>query len=186
MADNNSTLIILLKQVLSSELKNQIVTIEPPTNSANTFVAFVQTLENRRLYLIGSTGSGRNLIVPSLYTTIQNLNPINYTPAPSLNAITRSATSITTIPTENPIDLNSQKHTNKHKQKEYFHCKSIDHHIKDYLFPDNRSVQAKASFTNPAPLSPIPSSAQIQLYAISPYNLSPPDSPSSGNEACLV
>ncbi|KAJ8058051.1 hypothetical protein OCU04_012912 [Sclerotinia nivalis] len=41
MADDNSTLVILLEQTLSSELKNQIVTAELSTDSTDVFATFV-------------------------------------------------------------------------------------------------------------------------------------------------
>ncbi|KAJ8071025.1 hypothetical protein OCU04_001373 [Sclerotinia nivalis] len=186
MADDNNTLVILLEQVLSSKLKNQIVTAEFFTDSTDAFIVFVQILENRHLYLMGPTGSGRNPIVPLLCTTIQSLNPVNCTPAPSLNAIIRSAVSVTTMPTRDSMDLSSQRYTNRRERGECFCYRSIDHHMKDCPFSDNRPVQVRASLINPAPLSLVPSSAQIQLYAISLYNLSSPGSSSSGNGARLI
>ncbi|KAJ8067828.1 hypothetical protein OCU04_003424 [Sclerotinia nivalis] len=127
MADNNSTLVILLEQVLSNELKNQIVIVEPPTDSTNAFAAFVQTLKNRHLYLIKPTNSGRSLIVPLLYIIIQNLNPVNRILTLSPNPTIRSVTLITIIPVEDPMDFNSQRCTNRHEQGECFHCRSTDH-----------------------------------------------------------
>ncbi|KAJ8067830.1 hypothetical protein OCU04_003424 [Sclerotinia nivalis] len=132
MADNNSTLVILLEQVLSNELKNQIVIVEPPTDSTNAFAAFVQTLKNRHLYLIKPTNSGRSLIVPLLYIIIQNLNPVNRILTLSPNPTIRSVTLITIIPVEDPMDFNSQRCTNRHEQGECFHCRSTDHFLPYY------------------------------------------------------
>ncbi|KAJ8067829.1 hypothetical protein OCU04_003424 [Sclerotinia nivalis] len=186
MADNNSTLVILLEQVLSNELKNQIVIVEPPTDSTNAFAAFVQTLKNRHLYLIKPTNSGRSLIVPLLYIIIQNLNPVNRILTLSPNPTIRSVTLITIIPVEDPMDFNSQRCTNRHEQGECFHCRSTDHCVKDYPFPDNHPIQARANLTSFALLSSIPSSVQIQLYAMSLYSLFLSGFSSSGNGTRLV
>ncbi|KAJ8061049.1 hypothetical protein OCU04_010126 [Sclerotinia nivalis] len=186
MTNNNNTLVILLKQTLSNKLKNQIITTKPPTDSTNVFTAFIQILENHCLYLIKPINSNHNLIIPPFYTITQNLNPINYISTPSPNPTVQSTIPTTIIPIKDPINLNSQRYINKHKQKKYFHYGFTDHYIKNYPFPDNYLIQTKTNFTNLTPPSPIPSFTQIQSYTISPYNLSPPDSPNSENEACLT
>ncbi|KAJ8059605.1 hypothetical protein OCU04_011260 [Sclerotinia nivalis] len=140
MADDNSTLVILLEQALSSELKNQIVTAEPSTDSTDAFAAFVQTLENRRLYLMGPTNSGRSPIVLLPCTTIQNLNPVNCTLAPSPNSTVRSIASATIMLAGDPMDLNSQRRINRCERGECFYYRSTDYCMKNCLFPDNRPV----------------------------------------------
>ncbi|KAJ8060687.1 hypothetical protein OCU04_010992 [Sclerotinia nivalis] len=90
------------------------------------------------------------------------------------------------MPVGDPMDLNSQRRINKRERGECFCCGSADHCVKDCPFLDNRPVQARASLTSLALLSPVPFSGQIQLYAMSLYSLFLPGSPSSGNGVCLV
>ena len=190
MSDDNDTLIILLEQALSSELKAQIVTAEPPTKSADAFASFVQGLENRRLYLMGPTTSrqpamtppSRNQIVTTLRSAVQSAPPT------TLPASTPAA--------GDPIDLSAQRRltsTGTRKERgECFRCGSTGHMVKDCPYPDtrpkpdNHRVQARLAITAGQTTSTPDPQTRGRAAIRSAYPHSPSSSVGSGNGARLA
>lgn len=189
MADDNDTLVILLEQALSNELKAQIVTAEPPTGSADLFAAFVQGLENRRSYLMGPNAFTRLPPAVQSRAPAPGTGTAPRTPQQPANAASRTTAPMATYP--DPMDLSSQRRYpaiasggSRRERGECFRCGSQGHLVRDCPQPDTRNLQSRMAVTSPTPSSngsfeiPIP---RGRTEVRSPPFRTPESSVDSGN-----
>lgn len=171
----DESLATLLEQAISKELKAMLMHTEPPSRKYSDLAAFLQNLDNRRMYYGASASYTTRTYAAAAVPTVTHSQPARS------QGEARTTTAIYTETPGEPMDLGVQRRSSgsRRERHECYRCGSKDHFVAKCPHPDTRPTAQRQS-------SPVPSrnyNARPESPPRSRYSRSPPTSPRSATSS---
>ena len=145
---SDDSLLTLLEQAISRELRGMLMNNEPPSREYQEFATFLQELENRRCYYKNVNPSVTKPVLRNRTSYTQSTPRQLVRPATPTSYVNAARVEIVIKP--KPIDLDRQyrfslnpTRTTRRERSKYFRYSLKNYKIVDYNLPNNRLTYAR-------------------------------------------